>query len=849
MTDTSASTAPAARPTAAPVLKRAALALFALLLAAAVAAALFLFFGAAARPSSSMPGWLMIAAAALSLIGVAALLAWLAGWLRPAAGGSDDLMRQALDACPEGCVITGPRGRVLHANAAWRALLERAGRKRASGPDALFAPHPDVARAVYRLHEKARGGAHAVEELFIPAGQEAPGFAAGEGLWLRLEASPMDGDAILWRVADVSADHARHDAAFADLQHVIDYLDNMPAGLFSATGGGRVTYVNATLGDWLGLDAERSMGRGLKLTDLMPPEVATRLAAIEPKAGETRTETLLADLRDAAGRAFPARLVHRVDFDAAGRPRPSRTLVLDLRDPAQEDDGGALKLARFIHAAPLGIALTDGDGTMTALNAALAQLSGKARTGARLHDLVAKKDHPQFTAAWDSVLTGVCRQARVEVDIDAAEPVRAQLTLTRVSEGDEKEPELAVYVLDTSHSRRLQEQLEQSQKMQAVGTLVSGIAHDFNNKLTVILGAADFLLARHRPEDPSFVHIRNIRHNAAQSADMVRQLLAFSRKQTLQPRVLSLNDLVAETGAMLKRTLGEKVEVKIAHGRDLWPVKADPSELDRVIMNLAVNARDAMPGGGRLTIRTANVPAREAAQVAPDIMPATDYVLLEVADEGEGIPPDVQERIFEPYFTTKEVGKGTGLGLSTVFGIVKQSGGYIFCDSTLGEGTTFRIYLPRHVETEEERGQRLEEERRAAKAAAQVDLTGKGLILLVEDEDAVREFAVRALTQRGYEVMEAASAELALDLMEEMREDGRDVDLIVSDVVMPGMDGPTMIRELRKMGVTAPVVFMSGHAEDAFAENLDEGVEFTFLAKPFTLKDIAATVKGAMAQG
>ncbi|HHN67522.1 MAG TPA: response regulator [Thermopetrobacter sp.] len=843
MADTSVSMAPAARPVAGPMWKRAALALFALLLAAAAAAGLFPFLGGMARP---LPDWLMIAAAALALIGAAALLAWLAGWVRPAAAGAAALTRQALDACPEGCVITGPRGRIRHANAAWRALSEKAGRKRLAGPDILFAPHPDVAQAVYRLHEKARDGAHAARELFIPAGQEVPGFTNHDGLWLRLEAVPMGAGAVLWRVADVSAEHARHDAAFADLQHVIDYLDNMPAGLFSTTDDGRVTYVNATLGDWLGLDSEQSMGRGLKLTDLMPPEVATRLAAIEPQAGETRTETLLADLCDATGREFPVRLVHRVDFDAAGRPRPSRTLVLDLRDPAQEDDAGALKLARFIHAAPLGIALTDGDGTMTALNAALARLSDKARSGARLRELVAGKDHPQFIAAWESVVSGTCRQARVEVDIDAADPVRAQLTLTRVSEGDGKEPELAVYVLDTSHSRRLQEQLEQSRKMQEVGTLVSGIAHDFNNKLTVILGAADFLLARHRPEDPSFVHIRNIRHNAAQSADMVRQLLAFSRKQTLQPRVLTLSDLVAETGAMLKRTLGEKVEVKIEHGRDLWPVKADPTELDRVIMNLAVNARDAMPGGGRLTIRTANLPAREAARVAPDIMPAADYVLLEVADEGEGIPPEVRERIFDPFFTTKEVGKGTGLGMSMVFGIVKQSGGYIFCDSAPGEGTTFRIYLPRHVETAEERGQRLEEERRAAKAATQVDLTGKGLILLVEDEDAVREFALRALTQRGYEVMEAASAELALDLMEEMREEGRDVDLIVSDVVMPGMDGPTMIRELRQLGVAAPVVFMSGHAEDAFAENLEEGMEFTFLAKPFTLKDIAATVKRAM---
>jgi two-component system cell cycle sensor histidine kinase/response regulator CckA len=330
-----------------------------------------------------------------------------------------------------------------------------------------------------------------------------------------------------------------------------------------------------------------------------------------------------------------------------------------------------------------------------------------------------------------------------------------------------------------------------------------------------------------------------IKQNANRAAGLVRQLLAFSRRQTLMPEVLNLNDRLSDLHILLRRLLGERVELTFNHARDLWFVKADVNQFEQVVMNLAVNARDAMPEGGKLNVRTANVTAAEAARLQVTGMPPADYVLVEVSDTGTGMPPEVVEKIFEPFFTTKEVGKGTGLGLSTVFGIIKQSGGFIDVDSTPGEGTTFSIYLPRHVPEEVEAAPEAADAER--KPAA--DLTGQGTILLVEDEDPVRAVNARALSARGYTVLEAASGVEALQIIAER---GTPVDLVVSDVVMPEMDGPTLLGELRKRHPDLKVIFVSGYAEDAFRKNLPEGEDFNFLAKPFSLRQLVEVVKQVM---
>jgi two-component system cell cycle sensor histidine kinase/response regulator CckA len=378
--------------------------------------------------------------------------------------------------------------------------------------------------------------------------------------------------------------------------------------------------------------------------------------------------------------------------------------------------------------------------------------------------------------------------------------------------------------------------------MQAVGQLAGGVAHDFNNLLTAIIGHCDLLLLRARPGDEQFPDIMQVRQNANRAANLVRQLLAFSRQQTLRPKVLSLTDVLAELTHLLRRLIGENIELRVRHGRDLGLVKADQNQFEQVVINLAVNARDAMGSGGVLEIRTDNVSREDSARLGHELMPAGEYVLVEVRDTGKGIPKEDLGKIFEPFFTTKRpgtgTGSGTGLGLSTVYGIVKQTGGFIFVESEVGRGTVFRVYLPRHRQEEGEAPAPTLEEPAVAR-----DLTGKGRILLVEDEEAVRVFAARALRNKGYTVLEATSGQHALEVLN--KEEWK-VDLLVSDVVMPQMDGPTLIREVRAARPDMKVVFISGYAEDAFRKSLDPDAEFDLLPKPFSLKQLAAKVKEVM---
>jgi len=330
-----------------------------------------------------------------------------------------------------------------------------------------------------------------------------------------------------------------------------------------------------------------------------------------------------------------------------------------------------------------------------------------------------------------------------------------------------------------------------------------------------------------------------IKQSANRAASLVRQLLAYSRRQTMRPKMLNLTDVVADMHLLLRRISGDLVKLERHHARDLWPVMADIGQFEQVVTNLVQNARDAMPEGGRIDIATRNVPAAETAAFNYPELTFGDYVLVEVSDTGSGMPAEVAERIFEPFFTTKEIGKGTGLGLSMVYGIIKQSGGFIYVDSRPGEGTTFRIFLPRHVPAEVAHSAP-ETLAAAAVPAGKLDLSGTATILLVEDEDHVRAGNVRALKMRGYDVHEASSGVEALAIMEEL---GGRVDLVVSDVMMPEMDGPTLLREMRKERPELKFIFVSGYAEDAFAKNLPEGARFGFLAKPFSLRELAVAVK------
>lgn len=386
-------------------------------------------------------------------------------------------------------------------------------------------------------------------------------------------------------------------------------------------------------------------------------------------------------------------------------------------------------------------------------------------------------------------------------------------------------------------SGRFAAQLAQTLRLKAVGQLAGGIAHDFNNLLTVMIGFCDLLLLRHRPGDPSFPDLMQIRQNANRAANLVRQLLAYSRRQTLQPRVIALAEILTDLQHLLRRLIGQNIDLKLEHGADLYPVLVDPGQLEQVIVNLAVNARDAMPDGGSLIIRTGNLQLAAPQPAAGETVPPGDYVQIDIVDTGTGIPPAIIDRIFEPFFSTKRVGAGTGLGLATVYGIVKQSGGYLALESTVGEGSDFRIYLPRHPEraTAPVRREGEEEAR---------DLSGTGTILLVEDEEAVRLFSARALRNKGYKVIEARSGRAALDIMSQTSDR---IDLLITDVVMPEIDGPALVEGFRAARPGLKVIFISGYAETALKIPAD-AANMHFLAKPFSLKQLAGKVKDVLTE-
>jgi two-component system cell cycle sensor histidine kinase/response regulator CckA len=765
---------------------------------------------------------------------------------------SESFTRNLVDGMEAGLQVIDPRGRVVYANRAFAELTGAADAAAIASVEALFSRRAEAADAIYRMANAVGEGRAATEEVRL-----SHGLRQGEegARWFRLRARPMAAERggkpnAVWQVIDITAERRGQERAFQQLQSAIHYLDHAPAGFFSAETDGSLVYINATLADWLGIDLARFAPGAMRLSDIVPGDGLALIASVKADPAVARTSVIDLDLARSDGTRMPARLFHRVPANPDGAPGATRTVVINRLAGEDGRADAELRFTRFFNDTPFAIATLAADGIVRQTNAPFLRMFANAaqRSPLRLSDLGSPADREALGAAFAAALAGQARIAPVETALPGEKGRHARFLFNPVSEpgeGSGKEERVIAYVVETTEQKALEEQFAQSQKMQAVGQLAGGVAHDFNNVLTAIIGFSDLLLANHRPSDPSFQDILNIKQNANRAASLVRQLLAFSRRQTLRPQVLHLGDVLSDLRMLLDRLLGENVTLGVVHGRDVWPVMADISQFETVIINLAVNARDAMQEGGKVTIRTSNLTAAEVARAhARKEMPAADYVLIEVEDEGAGIAPEIMDKIFEPFFSTKEVGKGTGLGLSTVYGIIKQSGGFIYPRSQVGKGTTFAIYLPRHIPVEKTEAELppAAAGMKQAPAGGAKDLTGNARILLVEDEDAVRAFASRALKGRGYEVHEAASG---VEALEKMAEIDNKVDLVISDVVMPEMDGPTLLRQLRGKLPKIKFVFMSGYAEEAFAKNLpdSEREQFGFLPKPFTLKQLVTTVK------
>jgi len=798
----------------------------------------------------------------LAMIGTGYLFATAIGFIQisPRSAG-DELAKAFVDSMGQGLLVTDPKGSVVYANAAYAEMTGATSALDIKTVEDLLADNAEASGTIYRLAAGLRDGKTGDGEFRLSQSIK-PGDEPG-ARWYRTRArafrvpgyrQPLHA----WQISDISAERAEQERFFLDLQKAIDHLDHAPAGFFAADADGRITYINATLAEWLGIDLANFMPGSVRLPDIVAGDGMALIHAVRAEPGATRDVVIDLDLATASGKALPVRFMHRLTASREGVAGPTRTIVLNRTqgaDATEDLRAAEIRFTRFFNSTPMAIAAVDAEGRILRTNAPFLSLfssvvdSDAVERGVKLDSVVHERDRAALAAALERARDRQANIAPIDTMLPTTGP-GAEERYLRVyvnavtEEAGEGEEAAIVYVVDTTEQKALENQMAQSQKMQAVGQLAGGIAHDFNNVLTAIIMASDLLLTNHRPSDPSFPDIMNIKQNANRAASLVRQLLAFSRRQTMRPEVLNLTDVLADLRMLLARLVGNDIKLKIEHGRDLWPIKADIGQFEQVIVNLTVNARDAMPEGGELTIRTRNIDEDESKEFGYREMTPGDYVLVEVEDTGTGIDPEVLKKIFEPFFTTKEVGKGTGLGLSMVYGIVKQTGGFIYCESEPGKGANFRIFLPRHKP--EEQPQVAAEAGSGDKPAsardreAHKDLSGSATVLLVEDEDAVRMGNVRALASRGYTVHEASSGVEALEKFKEL--EGK-VDIVVSDVVMPEMDGPTLLRELLLLQPNIKFIFVSGYAEDAFAKNLPSEARFGFLPKPFSLKQLATVVK------
>ncbi|MFL6739070.1 MAG: response regulator [Sphingomicrobium sp.] len=713
------------------------------------------------------------------------------------------LVGSALSLSPDATVITAADGTLRSVNAAYKTRF-------GGTPDPLEAgKDKKAAKSLANLRELALRDGSATAE----------GIQTRKGA-LRVEVSRVgiDNGLLLWRFAGDAPEDPLDVAAKRIAGQTGERLAAAGVLAVLVDRDGRLVAANALFSD-------RALGGSVSTKR---PPLFTELV----DATAEGTVRLLAEGPDAR----PIRVVN-VPLEAGSGASASTVLMFDAEEgPSLASSTNVQVLLEML---PIGLALVDRDGRFLMMNKAFRQAGGIPGEEMPSYpgDLVVKEDKAAVADAVRRNARGPSMSGDLPVRLahQPTEPVALTVAGLR-GLGD-----AAVLLLlkDNSEEAKLKRQIAQATKMQAVGQLAGGVAHDFNNILTAIIGHCDLMLMRHTPGDTDYDDLQQIKSNSNRAAGLTRQLLAFSRQQTLRPQVLQLPDVISEVSHLLKRLLGETVQLILKHGRDLGAVRADPGQLEQVIVNLAVNARDARAskGGGTLTIQTYSVKADQVADLGSEILPVADYSALSIADTGTGIPASILGKVFEPFFTTKEVGKGTGLGLSTVYGIVKQSGGYIFADSKVGVGTRFSIYLPVHqVEAEQEA------DRRQAKGADESELWGTGTILLVEDEAMVRTVAERALTRHGYKVLTANNGEEALEIIDQ----GEEIALLVSDVVMPLMDGPTMVREARKTRPDLPILFMSGYAEEQLRKSIDIA-NVAFLPKPFSVQDLAEAVRKALA--
>ena len=655
-------------------------------------------------------------------------------------------------------------------------------------------------------------------------------------------------------VRDITERRRAEEALRAEHALLEGILATSVAGILVVSPENRVVFLNPAAEAALGVTRDQIVGRigpptGWRLLttdgDPLPPEqwpsrtviatgepVRNSIIMVAAPTGERRLLSVNgAPLRDAKGRM--TEIVLSISDITLQR---SAQRAIEEREEQLERITGAVPgvVYQFITDA-------SGKGRFVFVSARARELLGVsaeqilADAGA-LRKVIAKED-------WAAMATTFRAAARSgepwSYDFPVAQAGERPRQLRAIASGAPgREPGSVSWIgvaVDVTAQKRLEQELRQSQKMDSLGRLAGGVAHDFNNLLTVIRGYADVLSGELSAEDPRLAEVREIRRAADRATSLTRQLLAMSRRQVLLPREVDLNLLVQEMERMLRRVIGEDIRIVTQPGRELGWVRADTGQLEQVLLNLAVNARDAMPVGGTLTIGTSRIELPHAdPECNPPGVPPGDYVVLQVADTGVGMTPEVLNKVFEPFFTTKPVGEGTGLGLSTVYGIVQQSNGFVTVESEPGVGTSFRIFLPRVLQ----RGGVASDAPAATGDAA--DAGRRGRILLVEDDDGVRQLTARMLRQYGYDLLLATDGTEALAMLATGLQG---VDAVVTDVVMPGMSGAELIEQVRERWPELPVLFLSGYTGDEVKDGIKSGSRQAFLQKPFSSDALAAALE------
>lgn len=728
----------------------------------------------------------------------------------------DQLWQSLADDLPVALALVDRSGRMVRANEAFHLLLPDAGRAPLVVLRQRLADADVLSGVVARLSLALSEGRSSETEVQL---------AGADDIW-RISAVALGdpGDHALWLIdartsmldrATGSAEPTTGDAAAA-----------AGFGQYLAASDGRIIALNRVLAEWLG----PAIGPGARIGD-----ASLRGGELDGRLVRSPGASVL--LRGADGRALACRAL---EFPTrAGDHAPVIGLVWRseaelMEGPFSPAAGAENRFRQAFEAAPVAVAVLDDAGRIILANPALRAFIGRDVGERPIADLIAQAD-VEAAAAWlRQVVAG--NGARDTLDIalkpaEGGEGLAATLYARPLPLRDGRIG-VVVHLLDARERRRLEREAAYDQRIKMLGMLAASVAHDFNHHLHIILTACEGLLVRHGPTDPSFAELTQILQSVHRATQMVSTLLASGRQQTLLPRIIDVTNTLGEMSHMLRRQLGPGIKLVVQHGRDLGAVNVDQNEFERVITNLAVNARDAMDRRGTLTIRTANRTLTEAFGGGPEEAPPGDYVAIEVADTGSGIPPEVLPHIFDPGFTTKPVGAGTGLGLAGAFGSVRQSGGYMLVDTAPGKGTTFTVLLPRHAHLPVARPM-------AAAEPARRDLTGSGTILLVEDEDLVRKPAAKALRLRGYTVIEADTGVRALELLEQ--EDA--VDLLITDVMMPEMDGATLLRRVRVLRPQLRAICISGHAEESFRQEIGAMQDLVFLGKPFSHVELARLVK------